>query len=224
MRRYQVNRKFSKKSYIGAGDFFTRIINFFEDILYALELRFGNIRPIIIGIIAGAIIAFIVILVIDFYKVRALAHYTPYQTTKIYDKNNVLVAEFFREKREVVPLKKIPPYVVQAFIAMEDNEFYEHFGINPKGIVRAFFVNLVSGRVKQGGSTITQQLAKILLTSGERSLYRKVKEAFISLMIELFYTKDEILENVLKSDFFGSWGRTALSRQQSFILASTCGS
>ncbi|MEW6527549.1 MAG: PBP1A family penicillin-binding protein [Spirochaetota bacterium] len=203
MRRYQVNRKFSKKSYIGAGDFFTRIINFFEDMLYALELRFGNIRPIIIGIIAGAIIAFIVILVIDFYKVRALAHYTPYQTTKIYDKNNVLVAEFFREKREVVPLKKIPPYVMQAFIAMEDNEFYEHFGINPKGIVRAFFVNLVSGRVKQGGSTITQQLAKILLTSGERSLYRKVKEAFISLMIELFYTKDEIMEMYLNQIFLG---------------------
>jgi penicillin-binding protein 1A len=203
MRRYQVNRKFSKKSYFGAGDFFTRIINFFEDILYALELRFGNIRPIIIGILAGAIIAFIVILVIDFYKVRALAHYTPYQTTKIYDKNNVLVAEFFKEKREVVPLKKIPPYVMQAFIAMEDNEFYEHFGINPKGIVRAFFVNLVSGRVKQGGSTITQQLAKILLTSGERSLYRKVKEAFISLMIELFYTKDEIMEMYLNQIFLG---------------------
>ncbi len=180
-----------------------RIINFFEDILYALELRFGNVRPIIIGIIAGAVIAFIVIPVIDFYKVRALAHYTPYQTTKIYDKNNVLVAEFFREKREVVPLKRIPPYVVQAFIAMEDNEFYEHFGINPKGIVRAFFVNLVSGRVKQGGSTITQQLAKILLTSGERSLYRKVKEAFISLMIELFYTKDEIMEMYLNQIFLG---------------------
>ncbi|HPP50023.1 MAG TPA: PBP1A family penicillin-binding protein [Spirochaetota bacterium] len=203
MRRYQVNRKFSKKSYINAGDFFVRIINFFEDILYALELRFGNVRPIIIGIIAGAVIAFTVILVIDFYKVRALAHYTPYQTTKIYDKNNVLVAEFFREKREVVPLKRIPPYVVQAFIAMEDNEFYEHFGINPKGIVRAFFVNLVSGRVKQGGSTITQQLAKILLTSGERSLYRKVKEAFISLMIELFYTKDEIMEMYLNQIFLG---------------------
>lgn len=203
MRRYQVNRKFSKKSSINAGDFFVRIINFFEDILYALELRFGNVRPIIIGIIAGAVIAFIVILVIDFYKVRALAHYTPYQTTKIYDKNNVLVAEFFREKREVVPLKRIPPYVVQAFIAMEDNEFYEHFGINPKGIVRAFFVNLVSGRVKQGGSTITQQLAKILLTSGERSLYRKVKEAFISLMIELFYTKDEIMEMYLNQIFLG---------------------
>ncbi|MDH7553831.1 MAG: PBP1A family penicillin-binding protein [Spirochaetota bacterium] len=203
MRRYQVNRKFSKKSYFDAGVFFTRIINFFEDILYALELRFGNVRPIIIGIIAGAVIAFIVILVIDFYKVRALAHYTPYQTTKIYDKNNVLVAEFFREKREVVPLKRIPPYVVQAFIAMEDNEFYEHFGINPKGIVRAFFVNLVSGRVKQGGSTITQQLAKILLTSGERSLYRKVKEAFISLMIELFYTKDEIMEMYLNQIFLG---------------------
>ncbi len=203
MRRYQVNRKFSKKSYSGAVDFFGRIINFFEDILYALELRFGNIRPVIIGLIAGAVIAFIVILVIDFYKVRALAHYTPYQTTKIYDKNNVLVAEFFREKREVVPLKKIPPYVVQAFIAMEDSEFYEHFGINPKGIVRAFFVNLVSGRVKQGGSTITQQLAKILLTSGERSIYRKIKEAFISLMIELFYTKNEIMEMYLNQIFLG---------------------
>lgn len=203
MRRYPINRKFSKKSYFDAGDFFTRIINFFEDIVYALELRFGNIRPIIIGLVAGAIIAFFVILVIDFYKVRALAHYTPYQTTKIYDKNNVLVAEFFKEKREIVPLKKIPPHLVKAFIATEDNEFYEHWGINPKGIVRAFFVNLVSGRVKQGGSTITQQLAKILLTSGERSIFRKVKEAFISLMIEIFYTKDEIMEMYLNQIFLG---------------------
>ncbi|HOT19963.1 MAG TPA: hypothetical protein PLX22_08435, partial [Spirochaetota bacterium] len=100
MQRYNLNnRKFSKKGYAGTGGFFTRIVHFFEDVLYALELRFGNIRPIIIGLIAGAIIAFCAILVIDFYKVRALAHYTPYQTTKIYDKNNVLVAEFFKEKR-----------------------------------------------------------------------------------------------------------------------------
>lgn len=204
MQRYNLNnKKFSKKGYAGAGNFFSRIVHFFEDVLYALELRFGNIRPIIIGLIAGAIIAFCVILVIDFYKVRALAHYTPYQTTKIYDKNNVLVAEFFKEKREVVPLEKIPPHLVKAFIAMEDNEFYDHFGINPKGIVRAFFVNLVSGRVKQGGSTITQQLSKILLTSGERSIYRKIKEAFISLMIEMFYTKDEIMEMYLNQIFLG---------------------
>lgn len=68
----------------------------------------------------------------------------------------------------------------------------DHWGINPKGIVRAFFVNIFAGGVKQGGSTITQQLAKILLTSRERSIYRKVKEAFIAVMIEAKFSKNQI--------------------------------
>ena len=160
-------------------------------------------RVIAIGAGVGIVIAFIIILIVDFRHVRSLSTFKPNLTTKIYDKNNVLVSELFRQKREIVTFDKIPKQLVNAFIALEDNEFYEHYGINIKGIVRAFFINVFSGRIKQGGSTITQQLAKILLTSGKRNIYRKVKEAFIALMIEMNYSKDEILDMYLNQIFFG---------------------
>ena len=166
-------------------------------------MRFRYAKPLLLGIIGGMLIAFMVILISDFYKVKALASFTPRVTTKIYDKNGLLVSELFRQKREIVRLESIPDDVVHAFISIEDSEFYEHFGINPKGIVRAFFINIFSGSIKQGGSTITQQLSKILLTSRERTIYRKVKEAFISLMMEMFYTKDEIMGLYLNQIFLG---------------------
>ncbi len=160
-------------------------------------------KIIMAGIAAGLIIAFIVILVNDFHNVKALAHFKPNVTTRIYDKNGILVSELFRQKREVVPLEKIPDSMVRAFVSIEDSEFYDHYGINIKGIVRAFFINIFAGRIKQGGSTITQQLAKILLTSRKRNIYRKVKEAFISLMIESSYSKDEIMALYLNQIYLG---------------------
>ncbi|MFW5861431.1 MAG: penicillin-binding protein 1A [Spirochaetota bacterium] len=166
-------------------------------------MRFRYAKPLIFGLIGGILIAFVVILISDFYKVKAIASFTPRVTTKIYDKNGLMVSELFRQKRDVVRFKSIPDDVIHAFIAIEDSEFYEHLGINPKGIVRAFFINIFSGSIKQGGSTITQQLSKVLLTSGERTIYRKIKEAFISIMMEMFYTKDEILGLYLNQIFLG---------------------
>jgi penicillin-binding protein 1A len=160
-------------------------------------------RKLFIRIGAGIIIFFLAILMYDFYRVQSLAKYQPNITTKIYDKNGLLVSELFRQKREVIPYKKIPQHLKDAFVAVEDREFYEHNGINIKGIVRAFFINLSSGRVRQGGSTITQQLSKILLTSGERSIYRKIKEAFISIMMEFSFSKEEILGLYLNQIFLG---------------------
>ncbi len=173
------------------------------DLAGGLMSRFRNPRAVVVGLAAGVLCAFIIILVVDFFRVRAIANFEPKVPTKIYDKNGVLAAELFRQKREVVPLAKIPKDLVHAFVAIEDNEYYEHFGINPKGIARAFFINIFSGRIRQGGSTITQQLSKILLTSGERSIYRKLKEAFIAVMMEIFYTKDEIMALYLNQIFLG---------------------
>ena len=171
-------------------------------------------RAALIGIAAGIVIAFIIILIVDFNRVQALANFHPSATTKIYDKNDILISEIFSQKRDVVPLKKIPRNLINAFIAIEDNEFYDHWGVNPKGIVRAFFINIFSGRIKQGGSTITQQLAKLLLTTRERSYYRKIKEAFIAVMIEFTYSKDEIMGLYLNQIFLGhgTWGIEAASR------------
>ncbi|MDP6482556.1 MAG: biosynthetic peptidoglycan transglycosylase, partial [Nitrospinota bacterium] len=81
----------------------------------------------------------------------------------------------------------------QATLAIEDNKFYSHFGIDLKGLLRALYQNVRAGRVVQGGSTITQQLAKVLFLTPERSLVRKVKEALLALRIERAYSKEEIL-------------------------------
>ncbi|PKL17451.1 MAG: carboxypeptidase [Spirochaetae bacterium HGW-Spirochaetae-5] len=190
------------------------IIIIVKSILVNLPGFARNYKTTLIGLGTGFVIAFGVILVLDFNKVQNLATYQPDITTRIYDKNGIIISELFTEKREIVPYEKIPKNLINAFIAIEDNEFYDHWGINPKGIVRAFFVNIFAGGVKQGGSTITQQLAKILLTSRERSLYRKVKEAFIALMIEAKYSKDEILNLYLNQIFLGhgSYGVESASK------------
>ncbi len=189
------------------GGFFRRVID--TVLWYAREHR-----TITIGIGVGIVIAMIVIIALDIRKVRSLSDFRPDVTTKIYDQHGVLIAELFKQKREVVPLNRIPPNLVKAFIAIEDEDFYDHHGISIKGIVRAFFVNMFSGRVRQGGSTITQQLAKILLTSGNRNIFRKVKEAFIAIMIEIGYSKEEILSLYLNQIFLGhgAYGVESASR------------
>jgi penicillin-binding protein 1A len=175
----------------------------FIDGVLSLRGRFSEYLPIIKIIAAALIIGFIIMLGVDYYNVRQLAEYQPNVSTKIYDKNGILMSELFHQKRDLVPLKRIPQNLVNAFVAVEDNEFYDHWGINPKGIIRAFFINIASGRVRQGGSTITQQLSKILLTNQKRNLFRKIKEAFISLMIEATYSKDKIMELYLNQIFLG---------------------
>jgi penicillin-binding protein 1A len=172
-------------------------------IKHKFRIHKSVLSGIAFGLIAAALLIFIGTVIFDYKKVRALADFQPNITTNIYDKNGLLVSELFKQKREVVPLSKIPPDLINAFIAIEDNEFYDHFGLNIKGMVRAFFINLFSGRIKQGGSTITQQLAKILLTTSERSYIRKIKDIVISLMIEVTYTKKEILELYFNQIFLG---------------------
>ena len=95
-----------------------------KDMLLRMIGRRGNHRAIIVGIVAGVIIASLVIVVVDFYRVKSLANFHPNVPTKIYDKNGILVAELFRQKREVVPLKRMPKDLPRAFVAIEDNEFY----------------------------------------------------------------------------------------------------
>jgi penicillin-binding protein 1A len=174
-----------------------------KDYVLSLWNRFSEYR-LVIKVVAGALAAgFIIMLAVDFYRVRQLSDYQANVSTKIYDKNGELMSELFWQKRDVVPYSKMPKNLVHAFIAVEDNDFYDHWGINPRGIIRAFFINIASGRVRQGGSTITQQLSKILLTDQKRSIFRKVKEAGISLMIEASYSKDKIMELYLNQIFLG---------------------
>lgn len=116
---------------------------------------------------------------------------------------------------EALSLEQMSPYIPQAVIAIEDRRFYSHFGIDPLGLARAMVTNLTSGRMVQGGSTLTQQLAKNLFLSPERTLERKVQEVLLSFWLEHKYTKDEILAMYLNRVFFGSnaYGVEAASRR-----------
>jgi penicillin-binding protein 1A len=132
-----------------------------------------------------------------------LASFRPTIPTRLYDQKGRLIAELFRHQRKLVSLEEIPRPVIAAFLAIEDSNFYDHFGIDFKGILRATFKNIRARRVVAGGSTITQQLVKGLYTDSERTLFRKIYEAVLALQVEKAFTKDEILEMYFNQTYFG---------------------
>ncbi len=135
--------------------------------------------------------------------VETIKEYHPPLLTQVLDRNGVLVAEFFREKRIWVPIEDIPLKIQEAFIAVEDNHFYEHKGIDIKGILRAAWVDFRAKRIVQGGSTITQQVAKRMFLSPEKSFIRKAKEILLACKLEKVLTKRQILELYLNQVYFG---------------------
>lgn len=114
------------------------------------------------------------------------------------------------EDRILIKLDQAPPYLVETLVAVEDREFFNHFGVSPKSIARAVWVNLTAGAVRQGGSTLTQQLVKNFYLTNERSLTRKATEAMMAVLLELHYDKTEILEAYLNEVFLGQDGRRAI--------------
>jgi len=137
-------------------------------------------------------------------SISALEDYTPSLVTKIYDCNGNLVTELFTERRTLTPLKDIPVDLQNAVISIEDNNFFNHWGISTKGIARAAFNNVVKHKVAQGGSTITQQLAKTIFLSPDRNLSRKIKELLLTIELERDYSKEEIFLLYLNQIYFGS--------------------
>lgn len=136
------------------------------------------------------------------------------QPTVIYDVNGKEASKISANKTEGVPINKIPKHVREAVLAIEDRRFYEHGGVDYKGIMRAAYENLTKGGITQGGSTITQQLAKITLLTPEQTLKRKLKEVAVAKEIEYKYSKNEILEMYLNQIYFGhgAWGIQNASR------------
>ncbi len=114
------------------------------------------------------------------------------------------------EDRILIKLDQVPPYLVETLVAVEDREFFDHLGVSPKSIARAVWVNLTAGEVRQGGSTLTQQLVKNFYLTNERSLSRKATEAMMAVLLELHYDKPEILEAYLNEVFLGQDGRRAI--------------
>lgn len=131
-----------------------------------------------------------------------LARLEPLEIGRIYPRDN--------EDRVLVRLRDVPPLLVHTLLAVEDRDFYEHFGIDPKAIARALLADLRAGRITQGGSTLTQQLAKNLFLDRERSIWRKLNEALMAVLLECHYSKNEILETYLNEVFLGQEGRRAI--------------
>ncbi len=134
---------------------------------------------------------------------------------KILDVNGKLIANRGMTGGESVSLQQMSPYIPEAVIAIEDRRFYSHFGIDPLGLARAMVSNLLDGRISEGGSTLTQQLAKNLFLTPDRTIKRKVQEVLLALWLEHKFTKNQILEMYLNRVYFGSgaYGVEAASRR-----------
>jgi len=136
--------------------------------------------------------------------IESLNSYIPSESTILYSADGKVLARFHQEEnRQVVPLSRISIYLQKAVIATEDPHFYEHHGLDFGGIARATIKNLAYGRIIEGGSTITQQLASNLFLNKRKTMGRKIAEALIALQIERRYTKEEILELYLNQVYFG---------------------
>ncbi len=139
----------------------------------------------------------------DLVSPQTLTSIQPPVKTLVFDAKGRVIHEFFKENRSPVPLRQIPRHLVNATIATEDRSFYQHWGVDLWGVARAAVTDIMKMRRAQGGSTITQQLARNLFLTHERTFGRKLKEAVLAVEIERAYTKDQILEMYFNQIYFG---------------------
>ncbi|MDP2754042.1 MAG: PBP1A family penicillin-binding protein, partial [Nitrospirota bacterium] len=154
----------------------------------------------LIGILGG----FTYWIVSGLPNIKLLEEYTPLESSRVYSSDGKIIAELYLERRTFVPHYQIPDHVKKAFISVEDIRFYNHPGVDLIGIMRALWHDIKAGGIVEGGSTITQQLARMLFLKPDRSIKRKIKEAALSIQIEKRYTKDEILGMYLNQAYFGT--------------------
>ncbi|MBN2754195.1 MAG: PBP1A family penicillin-binding protein [Candidatus Goldbacteria bacterium] len=165
---------------------------------------------VILGAVTGIFLAYTQ----EVPEVADLRNYKPNMSTAIYDNNGNLVSQLFAEQRTVVKIAQVPLILQNAILSKEDPNFYQHSGFDIKAIIRATVNNLSHGKIVEGASTITQQLARNLFLNREKTIGRKIKEALLALQIEKYYTKSEILELYCNQIFFGAgaYGVEAASR------------
>lgn len=150
---------------------------------------------------SGALFFLIQYPTIDLEQQSLTAQATP--TIVLDDKGNEWT-RFQLDRREPVPLQRIPKHLINAFLATEDRHFFNHYGISWRGIIRSTCVNLIHGRIVQGASTITQQLVKLIFLSNEKTVTRKIKEQLTALILEYQCTKEQILEAYLNNIYCGA--------------------
>ena len=156
------------------------------------------------GIVAGAALGLALAIGRDLPHVEALEDFEPSAATTILAADGTVLARLFVEKRLPVPLNQVPPALVDAIIAVEDHRFYQHPGLDVIRVFGALYADLKAGRLAQGASTITQQLARNLFLTREKTLARKLRELFLSFQVEQRYSKDEILEFYLNQIYLGA--------------------
>src|SRR4030042_4510239 len=159
---------------------------------------------IIISAFIGTLGGFIYWTISDLPKTKSLEEYIPVESSRVYSCDEKIIAELYLERRTFIPHYQIPNKLKKAFISIEDIRFYKHSGVDFLGILRALWHDIRAGEIVEGGSTITQQLARMLFLKPERSIKRKIKEAALSIQIEKHYTKDEILGMYLNQAYFGT--------------------
>ncbi len=159
---------------------------------------------IIFSALTGILGGFVYWATSDLPNIKLLEEYTPLESSRVYSSDGKLIAELYLERRTFVPHYQIPDHVKKAFISVEDIRFYNHPGVDLIGIMRALWHDIKAGGIVEGGSTITQQLARMLFLKPDRSIKRKIKEAALSIQIEKRYTKDEILGMYLNQAYFGT--------------------
>ncbi|HDP81213.1 MAG TPA: PBP1A family penicillin-binding protein [Spirochaetes bacterium] len=164
-------------------------------------------RKILAAVFAAFLIApgayFLFIYHRSYALLTSIEHYNPSLSTRLYDVNGELISELFQENRDYIAIEQVPPGVVQAFLSAEDRNFYAHRGFDISSILRALMVDILTGEIRQGGSTITQQLVKQVYTGSERSVRRKIIELLLAREMERRYDKDAILEMYLNQIYFG---------------------
>lgn len=138
------------------------------------------------------------------FDIEKIVDYKPELTTQFYDKNNKHVANIFnKENRVYVKYEDIPARVIESLVAIEDTQFFEHFGINTEAISRAIIKDIKHRKLVEGASTLTQQLVKTMVLTRDKKIMRKVKEILLSIRLETILTKEEILERYLNEVYFG---------------------
>jgi len=188
----------------GDGKMIKRLVRLFlPNVTLKSFLKFVVIFTFIFSMLIAIFLGILIATVYDPVQVKNLRYLAIPEPMKIYDQNGKLISELFVEKRKFVSYNEISKNVVMAFVSVEDEDFFYHRGISVQRIIKAFVKNLLSGKIKEGASTITQQLAKRVFTTGERSILRKLVEAWYALQIEKEYSKEEIMEIYLNQIYFG---------------------
>ena len=156
-----------------------------------------------LSIVLGVGLGYLIASFEDTTDISKLENFQPEIPSKIYDRSGNLISELFTVKREPVTFDQLPKNLINALIAVEDNQFYKHHGINVKRIFGAIIANIRTGKKSQGASTITMQLARTLFTGREKTWARKLKESWLALKIEKKYSKNEILSLYFNQIYFG---------------------